>query len=59
MRPSLMLANDPVLVVPYEDEWPWLFRGQATQMRAALGQAALRIDTTSALPPCPGWRPSR
>jgi GrpB-like predicted nucleotidyltransferase (UPF0157 family) len=44
MLPSLMLANDPVLVVPYEDEWPWLFREQAAQMRAALGEVALRID---------------
>jgi GrpB-like predicted nucleotidyltransferase (UPF0157 family) len=44
MPPSLMLANDPVRVVPYEDEWPWLFREQAAQMRAALGEVALRID---------------
>jgi hypothetical protein len=44
MPPSLMLANDPVLVVPYEDEWPLLFREQAAQMRAAMGEVALRID---------------
>jgi GrpB-like predicted nucleotidyltransferase (UPF0157 family) len=44
MPPSLMLANDPVLVVPYEDEWPRLFQELAAQMRAALGEVALRID---------------
>jgi GrpB-like predicted nucleotidyltransferase (UPF0157 family) len=40
MPPSLMLANDSVLVVPYEDEWRWLFREWAAQ----LGEVALRID---------------
>jgi GrpB-like predicted nucleotidyltransferase (UPF0157 family) len=44
MPRSLMLASDPVLVVPYEDEWPRLFREQAAQLRAALGEVALRID---------------
>src|SRR5262245_42973596 len=39
-----MLANDPVLVVPYDDEWPRLFREQAARIRAAIGEVALRID---------------
>lgn len=34
----------PVEIVPYTDEWPQRFRLLAGDMRAALGEIALRID---------------
>jgi GrpB-like predicted nucleotidyltransferase (UPF0157 family) len=36
--------SDPVIVVPYDPEWPRLFAQIAAPMRAALGETALRID---------------
>jgi len=38
------MAKDPIVVVPYDPEWPALFRRQAVDLRAALGPVALRID---------------
>ena len=35
---------DPIVVVPYDPEWPSLFRQLGGQLRAALGKVALRID---------------
>ncbi len=35
---------NPVVVVPYDAEWPALFRQIAAPMRDALGDVALRID---------------
>ena len=35
---------DPVLVVPYDPQWPALFQQLAAPMRRALGDVALRID---------------
>jgi GrpB-like predicted nucleotidyltransferase (UPF0157 family) len=39
-----MRAGDPILVIPYDPRWPVLFAQQAADLRAALGQTALRID---------------
>ena len=36
--------RDPIIVVPYDPEWPALFARQAAELRAALGPVALRID---------------
>jgi GrpB-like predicted nucleotidyltransferase (UPF0157 family) len=41
---SMMKAGDPIVVVPYDPEWPALFREQAERLREALGGVALRID---------------
>src|SRR5687768_10521599 len=38
------MTNDPVEIVPYDPEWPLRFRHLASELRAALGDAALRID---------------
>lgn len=35
---------DPIFVVPYDPEWPRLFSALGRKLRAALGDAALRID---------------
>lgn len=35
---------DPVIVVPYDPEWPNLFQAFAHDIRLALGEVALRID---------------
>src|SRR5688572_11630058 len=35
---------DPIEVVPYDAEWPFRFLHLASDMRAALGAAAVRID---------------
>jgi GrpB-like predicted nucleotidyltransferase (UPF0157 family) len=35
---------DPVVVVPYDPEWPGFFRALGTSLREALGAVALRID---------------
>lgn len=37
-------STNPIVVVPYTPEWPERFRTLATQLRAALGEIALRID---------------
>jgi GrpB-like predicted nucleotidyltransferase (UPF0157 family) len=37
-------AADRVEIFPYTDEWPRRFRLLATDMRAALGETAIRID---------------
>ncbi|HZR40096.1 MAG TPA: GrpB family protein [Ktedonobacteraceae bacterium] len=39
-----MKSNDPIVVVPYDPTWPDLFARLAKDMRAALGDVALRID---------------
>ncbi len=36
--------SGPVVVVPYQTEWPSEFQRRAKDMRAALGNTALRID---------------
>jgi GrpB-like predicted nucleotidyltransferase (UPF0157 family) len=35
---------DPVIIVPYDSEWPVLFRELGVAFRKALGETALRID---------------
>jgi GrpB-like predicted nucleotidyltransferase (UPF0157 family) len=35
---------DPVIIVPYDPEWPVLFRELGAAFRKALGETALRID---------------
>ena len=35
---------DRVVIVPYDPEWPALFRALGTALRGALGETALRID---------------
>ena len=35
---------DPVIIVPYDVEWPRLFSSLGQALRAALGETALRID---------------
>ena len=35
---------DPVIIVPYDPEWPGLFSSLGQALRRALGSAALRID---------------
>ncbi len=37
-------TGDLIVVVPYDPEWPRLFRRQAADLRAALGEVARRID---------------
>lgn len=36
--------SDPVIVVPYDQEWPRLFAELGARLRAELGPVALRID---------------
>ena len=36
--------GEPVIVVPYDPEWPRLFAELGARLRAALGPVALRID---------------
>lgn len=36
--------SDPIVVVPYDPEWPRRFTELGRRLRAALGDAALRID---------------
>ncbi len=36
--------SDPVVVVPYDPEWPHLFAELGVQLRSVLGSVALRID---------------
>ncbi len=36
--------TDPIIIVPYDPEWPILFAQVGASMRGALGQVALRID---------------
>src|SRR5207244_1961841 len=40
----IMMAEDPIQVVPYDPAWPAMFRRQAADLREALGAVALRID---------------
>lgn len=37
-------SNAPVVVVPYDPQWPALFEQTATTLRDSLGAVALRID---------------
>ena len=37
-------STNSIVVVPYEPEWPKRFRSLAAELRAALGEVALRID---------------
>ncbi len=39
-----MLAKDPIIVVPYNPTWPYLFKHLAGDIRSALGDVAQRID---------------
>lgn len=39
-----MTGRDQIVVVPYDPEWPALFRREAADLRAALGGVAVRID---------------
>ena len=41
---QLHRKSPPVIVVPYRPEWPAEFRRRAAEMRAVLGDTALRID---------------
>jgi GrpB-like predicted nucleotidyltransferase (UPF0157 family) len=36
--------SDEILIHPYTEEWPRLFRELATRLRQSLGDAAVRID---------------
>lgn len=36
--------SERIIIVPYDPEWPDLFRRLGTQLRDALGDVALRID---------------
>lgn len=36
--------SDPILIVPYDPEWPRLFADLGGRLREALGAVALRID---------------
>jgi GrpB-like predicted nucleotidyltransferase (UPF0157 family) len=38
------MMPDPIVVVPYEPEWPALFAALGATLRGALGDVALRID---------------
>jgi len=38
------MAEDPIEVVPYRPEWPAKFRDIGSNIRQALGDAAIRID---------------
>src|ERR687887_783460 len=40
----LMMARDPIQVVPYDPAWAAMFARQAAELRDALGAGALRID---------------
>lgn len=35
---------EPIIIAPYDPEWPRLFAALGAQLRAALGPVALRID---------------
>ncbi|WP_024755978.1 GrpB family protein [Streptomyces exfoliatus] len=37
-------GGEPVQIVPYDPAWPAMFAGSGERLRAALGDAALRID---------------
>lgn len=39
-----MMAADPVILAPYEPQWPALFFDLAKPIREAMGAVALRID---------------
>ena len=39
-----MAGDDAIVVAPYDPAWHVLFRAQAADLRAALGDVALRID---------------
>lgn len=41
---SIMRAEDPIWIAPYDDTWPYRFQQLAAPMRQALGFVALRID---------------
>lgn len=36
--------RDPIVIVPYDPQWPVQFRSLALPLRAALGERALRLD---------------
>ena len=40
----IRVGREAVVVVPYDAAWPALFRAQAADLRAALGDVAVRID---------------
>jgi GrpB-like predicted nucleotidyltransferase (UPF0157 family) len=37
-------SSEPIVIVPYDPNWPALFRALAESMRLALGAVAVRID---------------
>src|SRR5687768_1259826 len=41
---DVLPMSDPITVVSYDPAWPEIFRQLGTQLRAALGGVALRID---------------
>ncbi|MDJ0755154.1 MAG: GrpB family protein [Ardenticatenaceae bacterium] len=45
---------DPIIIVPYDAQWPDLFRELAAGLRQVLGETALRIDHigSTAIPGC-------
>lgn len=43
-RPSPDRRIEPIIIVPYSDEWPEQFQEHGSRIRRALGDAALRID---------------
>jgi GrpB-like predicted nucleotidyltransferase (UPF0157 family) len=42
--PSVVPAEEPVVIVPYDSSWPGRFARLGTALRNALGATALRID---------------
>lgn len=38
------MAEDPIVIVPYDPRWPQEFHGIATSLRQGLGRVATRID---------------
>ena len=37
-------SSEPIVIVPYDDQWPQLFMQLAMDLRQALGEVAVRID---------------
>ena len=44
MTPADSFPPDPIIIVPYDTAWPGRFQQLAMDLRAALGDIALRID---------------
>lgn len=44
IRPNLAGVPRPVVIVPYQTEWPLLFEQEATRIRAALGDLLVSLE---------------